>query len=121
MPVGLQIPVPAYRLARFHRQAEVIVGEMALGFSATELCDIDAGADVPSERSVGIEQRRGVLHKCPVFAALAAAPKVHNERFTTIEGTTVRVDTMLKIFAVYAFRPAIPDLEFEGASRKIEP
>ena len=59
--VRLEIPFPAHGLARLHRQPEPIVGDVAVGFRAPELRHVEARADVTSERTVGIEQRRRII------------------------------------------------------------
>src|SRR3954470_7038646 len=82
--VGLEIPVPADGVAGLHCQAESIVGKGALGFSATQVSDIDARADIPSECAVDVEQWRGVVHDTSVLAVVMAKPIFHHERFTTI-------------------------------------
>ena len=52
----LEIPFPAYAFAGFRRHAESIVSEVPLRFRTTELCHVDARADVSSERSVRIRR-----------------------------------------------------------------
>ena len=57
LAVRLKIPFPAHRLARLHGQPEPIVGDVALGFGASELRHVEGRPDVTSERTVGVEQR----------------------------------------------------------------
>ena len=115
--VRLEIPFPAHGLARLHGQPEPIVGDVALGFSAPELRHVEARADVTSERTVGIEQRRRIVQDPPVFAVMPPKPIFHHERFTTVEGASVRVQAMRQIGGVHAVCPAIADLATRGVAR----
>ena len=119
--VRLEIPFPAHGLARLHGQPEPIVGDVALGFSAPELRHVEARADVTSERTVGIEQRRRIVEDPPVFAVMPPKPIFHHERFTTVEGAGVRVQAMLQICGVYTVCPTIADLGLEGSPGEVEP
>ena len=119
--VRLEIPFPAHGLARFHRQPEPIVRDVPLGFSASEFRHVEARADVTSERTVGIEQRRCIVQDPPVFAVMAAKPIFHHERFTTVEGADVRVQAMLQIGGVDTVCPTIADLGLERSPGEVEP
>ena len=119
--VRLEIPFPAHGLARLHGQPEPIVGDVALGFSAPELRHVEARADVTSERTVGIEQRRRIVQDPPVFAVMPPKPIFHHERFTKVEGASVRVQAMRQIRGVYTVCPAIADLGLEGSPGEVEP
>jgi hypothetical protein len=100
---------------------EPIVGDVALGFSAPELRHVEARADVTSERTVGIEQRRRIVEDPPVFAVMPPKPIFHHERFTTVEGAGVRVQTTLQICGVYTVCPTIAELGLEGSPGEVEP
>ena len=119
--VRLEIPFPAHGLARLHRQPEPIVGDVALGFRAPELRHVEARADVASERTVGIEQRRRIVEDQPVFAVMPAKPIFHHERFTAVEGAGVRVQAMRQVCGVHTVCPTIADLGLEGSPGEVEP
>ena len=120
--VRLEIPFPAHGLARLHGQPEPIVGDLALGFGARELRHVEARADVTSERTVGIEQRRRIVEDPPVFAVMPPKPILHYERRAVVEGAGVRVQAMLQICGVDTVCPAIADFELEeGSPGEVEP
>ena len=116
-----ELPVPAHGVARLHRQPEPIVGDVALGFSAPELRHVEARADVTSERTVGIEQRRRIVKDPAVFAVMPPKPIFHDERFTMVEGAGVRVQATLQIRGVYTVCPTVADLGLEGSPGEVEP
>src|SRR5688572_10926302 len=119
--VRLEIPFPAHGLARLHGQPEPIIGDVALSFSAPELRHVEARADVTSERTVEIEQRRRIVQHPPVFAVMPPKPIFHHERFTMVEGARVRLQALLPICGVYSVCPAIADLGLEGSPGEVEP
>jgi hypothetical protein len=89
--------------------------------SAPELRHVEARADVTSERTVGIEQRCRIVEDPAVFAVMPAKPIFHHERFTAVEGASVRVQALLQICSVYTVCPAIADLGLERSSGEVEP
>jgi hypothetical protein len=119
--VRREIPFPADGLARLHREPEPIVGDVALSFSAPELRHVEARADVTGKRTVGIEQRRGIVQHPPVFAVMPPKPIFHHEGFTMVEGASVGLQALLQIRGVYTVCPAIADLGLEGSPGEIEP
>ena len=119
--VCLEIPFPAHGLARLHGQLEPIVGHVSLGFGAPELRDVEGRADIAGERTVGIEHRRRVVQDPPVFAVMPAKPIFHHERFTAVEGASVRLQATLQICSVYTLCPTVADLGLERSPSKVEP
>src|SRR5580765_2180563 len=119
--VRFEIPIPAHGLARLHGQPEPIVGDVALSFSASELRHVEARADITNERTFGIEPWRRSVQDPPVFAVMPSKPIFHHERFTKVEGASVRVQALLQIRGVYPVCPAIADLGLEGSPGEVEP
>src|SRR5215203_7015186 len=118
--IRLEIPLPAHGPAGLHRQPEPIVGEVALGFSAPELGHVEARANVPGERTLGIEQWFRIVEDPTVFAVVSPKAILHHERFTTVEGPDVRVQAVLPICGMYTHE-AIADFVFEGTAGEVEP
>src|SRR5687768_2406624 len=119
--VRLDIPFPADGFPRLHGQPEPIVRDVAFGFSAPELRDVEARPDEASEGAVGDEQRCRVVEEPAVLAVMPAEPILHHERFTTVEGANVYVKAALEIFTMNTVGPAVSNLGFERTSGEVEP
>jgi hypothetical protein len=118
--VRLEIPFPAHRLARLHRQPEPIVGDVALGFRAPELRHVEARADVTNERTV--ESNSGAaLSKTHRYS-----PSCRRSRYSIMNGSRrskarVGVQAMRQVCGVHTVYPTIAHLGLEGSPSEVEP
>src|SRR5262249_43432045 len=62
-----------------------------------------------------------VIRNPTIFAVIPSEPVLHDERFAGVECFSVCLETFLKIVAVHALGPAISQLLFQTAARKLQP
>ena len=83
--------------------------------------DVNARADIPVERAVGLEARHARVENPAIFPIEPSQAIFHAEFLARVKGSNISIQALLQIVGVNPLAPAVAELLPHGSAGEIEP